>query len=76
MHDLIFEEIERYPEFREFGRLLFDERNVTMAAKVDSYLRNASPAFVVVGAGHLVGPMGIPALLQAKGYDVAQTGAR
>lgn len=74
MYDLIYSEINKRPQFKEFGKKLFDERNVKMARKVESYLRRGTPSFVVVGAGHLVGPMGIPALLGKKGFEVQQVG--
>lgn len=75
MADLILGEISRNPEFREFGRLLFDERNKAMAAKVEQYLKSGTPHFVIAGAGHMVGSMGIPRLLEQRGYDVVQIGA-
>ena len=46
-----------------------------MADIVDGWLGQGEPVFVVVGAGHLVGPDGLVALLRAKGYDVTQVGA-
>ncbi len=74
MHELIFEEINRRPEFKEFGVKLFDERNANMAEVIAGYLRGSRPVFVVVGAGHLVGPTGIPTLLRQKGFEVGQVG--
>lgn len=52
-------------------KLLYD-RNVTMAAKLDEYLKNKEQAFVVVGAAHLVGNKGVAKLLRDKGYKVEQ----
>jgi uncharacterized protein YbaP (TraB family) len=52
-------------------KLLYD-RNVTMAAKLDGYLKNNEQAFVVVGAAHLVGDKGVARLLRDKGYKVEQ----
>jgi uncharacterized protein len=74
MHELIFAEINRRPEFKEFGVKLFDERNASMAEVIAGYLRGSRPVFVVVGAGHLVGPTGIPTLLRQKGFAVGQVG--
>lgn len=76
MSDVIFEEINRHPEFKEFGRLLFDERNKKMAAEVEDYLQSGKPHFVVVGAGHLVGANSMPRLLEKMGYVVWQVGAQ
>ncbi len=75
MRQLIFEELNRHPEFRDLGKMLFDERNEKMAAKIAQYLQSGVPHFIVVGAGHLVGPQGIPALLKQRGYAVTQIGA-
>ena len=51
---------------------LLDDRNVTMAARLDEYLKNKEQAFVVVGAAHIVGDKGIAKLLRDKGYKVEQ----
>jgi uncharacterized protein YbaP (TraB family) len=53
-------------------RKLLDDRNVTMAARLDEYLKNKEQAFVVVGAAHIVGDKGIAKLLRDKGYKVEQ----
>jgi uncharacterized protein len=49
---------------------LIDDRNITMAAKLEDYLKGKEQFFVVVGALHLVGEKGIARLLQDKGYKV------
>lgn len=52
---------------------LLEDRNVTMAARVEQYLKGREPSFVVVGAAHIIGGKGIVKLLQEKGYRVEQT---
>jgi uncharacterized protein len=54
-----------------FKRLL-DDRNRTMVAKIEDYLKSRETYFVVVGAGHLVGSKGIIQLLKDKGYSLQQ----
>src|SRR5262249_11970415 len=51
---------------------LLDDRNVTMAERVDQYLKGKEQAFVVVGAAHLIGDKGVAQLLRNKGYKVDQ----
>ncbi len=48
------------------------ERNRTMADKIGGLLRTGRTAFVVVGAGHLVGEKGIVGILRERGYEVDQ----
>jgi len=52
-------------------KLLYD-RNVTMVARLEDYLKKKEQVFVVVGAGHIVGDKGIAKLLRDKGYKVEQ----
>ena len=54
-----------------YDRLLV-ERNRNWIATVESCLQQKSACFVVVGAAHLVGPHGVPTLLEKKGYKVTQ----
>ena len=52
---------------RALMETLIYERNVTMAAGVKDLLGKPGHWFVLVGAGHLPGPRGIVALLEAQG---------
>lgn len=52
----------------------FSQRNARMAASVVALLEEGTPALVVVGAGHMVGTDGLPALLAARGFKVRQLG--
>ena len=61
-----------HPELEPLLHRLFEERNRRMAAQVEEYLKTPDTAFVVVGAGHLVGPGSIVDLLREKGYRVEQ----
>lgn len=66
----MFEQRDAYPSF--YARLL-DARNRAWLPQVEALLaRSGEDALVVVGAGHLVGEMGLVALLRARGYSVEQ----
>jgi uncharacterized protein YbaP (TraB family) len=54
-----------------YDRLLVN-RNRNWLPKLDALLTRPGRAFVVVGAGHLVGPDGLLAMFKAKGYKVEQ----
>ncbi|WP_338872152.1 TraB/GumN family protein [Myxococcus stipitatus] len=58
--------------YRPVYERVFFERNVQMANKLDTLLAEPRVHLVVVGAGHVVGPEGIVALLQKKGHTVRQ----
>src|SRR5947207_8037384 len=51
---------------------LITDRNRNWMPQLDICLKRASPCFVVVGAAHLVGPQGLLAMLQQRGYRVEQ----
>jgi uncharacterized protein YbaP (TraB family) len=51
---------------------LFDDRNARMAERIESIARSGTPAFVAVGAGHLVGPDSVITLLRKKGLSIRQ----
>jgi uncharacterized protein YbaP (TraB family) len=55
-----------------YQRLLVD-RNKSWLPEIEKFFTRDRPAFVVVGAAHLVGPDGLIALLTAKGYRVEQS---
>jgi uncharacterized protein YbaP (TraB family) len=63
---LVAEMSQRTPIFADY--LLF-RRNQRWSAVLDRPLR-AGRLFVAVGAGHLVGPRGLPALLERRGFVV------
>lgn len=58
--------------YRPVYERIFFERNVQMAAGVDALLAQPRTHFVVVGAGHVVGPEGLVTLLQKQGHSVRQ----
>ena len=51
---------------------LLVERNDLFAARVVETIERRRVPFVAVGAGHMLGPDGLPALLAARGYTVAR----
>lgn len=55
------------PELRQ---ALLVDRNRDWATKIENLLSTEARPLVAVGAGHLLGPDGLPSLLEASGYKV------
>lgn len=72
MDTLITKDEKEHPEFQVFQDKLIYDRNVTMADKLEAYLKGSDTFMVAVGSAHLVGDKGICALLRKKGYKVEQ----
>ena len=62
-------ELKSAPEL--YQKLLVD-RNNNWIPHIETCIKQNAGCFVVVGAGHLVGPDGLPVLLAKKGYKVTQ----
>jgi uncharacterized protein len=69
MEKLTLETLKEAPEL--YQKLLV-ERNQNWIPHVETCLKDKAACFIVVGAAHLVGPDGLPALLAKKGYKVTQ----
>lgn len=78
-----FDELGSYPQWcdcldtaeqREFSRRLIEARNLTLADKVKALHASGQRVFVAVGALHMVGPQGLPALLAEAGFQVEPVG--
>jgi len=67
LETLINGNLDRYPGAR---RILLDDRNRRWVKQLSVLLRQRKTFFVTVGAGHLLGAMGVPALLRRAGYRV------
>ncbi|OJH34376.1 TraB/GumN family protein [Cystobacter ferrugineus] len=69
--DLLFTQA-KDPAYQPFYEALFYVRNRRMADKLAGMVDAPETHFVVVGAGHLVGPEGLLALLERAGFQVRQ----
>jgi uncharacterized protein YbaP (TraB family) len=72
---LLFGRLDESPELAPFYEATFFARNRQMARGIEAILEETPYAFVVLGAGHLVGARGVPAVLERSGYRVRQVGA-
>ena len=66
----IFEPAAEIPETEAFYATFFWQRNAAMVARLVELARDGQMRFVVLGAGHMLGAQGIPALLAAQGFKV------
>ena len=58
---------EKYPEL---SRKLLTSRNESWIPQIEKLLKGDGVSFLAVGAGHLTGTDGVPALLEKAGYKV------
>jgi hypothetical protein len=57
---------------REMMQRLLDDRNPGLANVIDAIHAGGGKVFAAVGTLHMVGPMGLPALMEQRGYVVEQ----
>lgn len=67
LDELINGDLDTFPEAR---KQLLDDRNRRWVPKIEAMLKEKHVFFIAVGAGHLTGATGVPALLRADGYKV------
>lgn len=70
LEKLLFSAREEYPEIEPFYDRVFFERNENMASQLAGLAADGRTRLVVLGAGHMVGDRGVPALLARRGYRV------
>ena len=51
-------------------KAMFEDRNRSWVPEIVAMLKEKRTYFITVGAGHLVGKIGVPTLLREKGYKV------
>ncbi|MGH8250319.1 MAG: TraB/GumN family protein [Steroidobacteraceae bacterium] len=61
---------DEFGEYPELAEALIYARNARWAEQLDEFLTGDDDVLVVVGALHLVGERGLPALLEKRGYRV------
>ena len=64
---LINGDLDRFPKAR---KALLDDRNKAWVPQIAAMMKEKQTVMVTVGAGHLTGPKGLPALLRKAGYKV------
>jgi hypothetical protein len=57
-------------EDRAMLKKLLDDRNPGLASGIDALHTKGESVFAAVGSLHMIGPTGLPALLQSRGYAV------
>ena len=69
LYAILFKSFESYPQIE--NRLL-GQRNLVWVKKIEEMMAEDKNIFIIVGAGHLIGPGSVVALLKEKGYKVKQ----
>ena len=67
LDELINGDLDKFPAMR---KMLLDDRNARWLPQIEAMLTERHTFLITVGAGHLMGPKGIPALLRNAGYHV------
>ena len=69
LYKILFKSFESYPQIE--NRLL-RRRNIDWVKKIEEMMAEDKNIFIIVGAGHLIGPGSVVTLLKEKGYKVKQ----
>jgi len=77
--DSRYDELDRYGEWcqcmdteveRDSMKRLLDDRNPSMAQRIDTMHMSGQRVFAAVGSLHMIGPLGLPQLFAQRGYKV------
>ena len=68
LDELINGDLDQFPQAR---KELLDDRNKRWVPQIQAMLKEKQVFFITVGAGHLTGKNGVPALLRQAGYKVS-----
>lgn len=60
---------DKYPDLFQ---VLVVKRNQDFTAQIEGLLKGDGVSFVAIGAGHLVGNVGVPAMLEKHGYKITR----
>lgn len=55
---------------RKFMKAILDDRNPALADRIDALHSGGKQVFAAVGSLHLFGPLGLPVLMEKRGYAV------
>lgn len=66
------EMLSQMQEYPELHRVIVVERNRNWTGAIEDFADDEDDYLVVVGALHLIGDRGVPALLEERGYEVVQ----
>ena len=69
LEENMLEEMQKYPELYD---AIVVRRNRNWTATIDELLTHDDDYLIVVGALHLIGEDGVPAMLRARGLSVTQ----
>jgi uncharacterized protein YbaP (TraB family) len=69
LYAVLFKSFEDYPQIE--NRFL-RQRNIEWIKKIEEMMAEDKNIIIIVGAGHLIGPGSVVALLKRKGYRVKQ----
>jgi uncharacterized protein YbaP (TraB family) len=69
LYAILFKSFKGYPQIE--NRLL-RRRNIKWVKKIEAMMAEDKNILIIVGAGHLIGPFSVVALLKEKGYEVKQ----
>ena len=72
LYAYIIKTYEKYPELTPLYDILFLKRNKDMTNKLLEMIEQGGKYFVVVGAGHFIGPDSIIEILRKKHYKIEQ----
>ncbi len=74
LEDQLFQPLAEQPQLEAYYAAFFWQRNAAMAARLAELAVDGRTRFVVLGAGHMLGAKGIPALLAEQGFSVERIG--
>ena len=70
LQELVFLPVAEDADFEMFYDSIFFRRNEVMTRRLAELARDGKTRFAVLGAGHMLGPRGIPSLLCGRGFEV------